>query len=72
MGMKFSGHGHEIFMVLFRTMRHRILGHDLGTVVVIFGGMVIQLHTCGHEICGLLYNFTVIGMKQAICVIVVS
>ena len=52
MGMKFSGHGHEIFMVSFRTMRHRILGHDLGTAVMIFGGMVIQLHTCGHEICG--------------------
>ena len=72
MVMKFSGHGHENFMVSFRTLRHRILGHDLGTVVMIFGGMIIQLHTCGDEICAFLYNFTVIGMRQAICVIVVS
>ena len=71
MVMKFSGHGHEIFMVSFRTMRHTILGHDLGTVVMIFGGMVIQFHTSGHEICGFLSNLTIIAMKQAICVIVV-
>ena len=72
MVMKFSGHGHEIFMVSFRTKSHELVGHEFVIVDMSFNGMAIRHHTCGHEICGLLPNLTKIEMKQAICVILVS
>ena len=72
MVMKFSGHGHEIFIVSFRNTHHELVGHEFVIVDMSFGGMVIQHHNCGHEICGFLSNLTNIEMKQAICVIVVS
>ena len=70
--MKFFGHGHEIFKVSFRTTRHESTGHEFFIVDMIFGGLVIKHHTCGHEIGGFFSNLTNIEMKQAICVIVFS
>ena len=59
-----------MFKVSFRTTRHELTGHEFVIVDMIFGGLVIKHHTCGHEIGGILSHLTHIEMKQAICVIV--
>ena len=60
----------KFFKVSFRTKRHDLTGHEIVIVAMIFGVLVIQHHTCGHEIGGFLSNLTHIEMKQAICVMI--